>query len=141
MDDCIVQHQDLNLEPYLTMVQRMYMGMGFGPLPAPIADNISGTIAAFISHGQWFANCPGCNDALVINLDELVYMCSVCGNVGNAGQWLRITVPANWQAIEAELLRRPWNGRNPAHAVNRNWTPGESVATLKQENADHGIGA
>ena len=45
------------------------------------------------------------------------------------------------EAIEAELLKRPWNGRNPAEAVNRNWSPGETVAMLKQENTDHSIGA
>ena len=43
-------------------------------------------------------------------------------------------------AIEVELLKRPINGRNPASAVNRNWEPGETVATLKQQNTDHGIG-
>jgi len=37
-------------------------------------------------------------------------------------------------------LKRPINGRNPADAKNRNWEPGETVATLKQENTDHGIG-
>ena len=86
-------------------------------------------------------NCQGCNDALVINLDELVYMCPICGNADNAGKWSRITVPANRKAIEAELLKRPMHGRNPASAVNRNWEPGETVATLKQENTEHGIGA
>jgi len=51
-----------------------------------------------------------------------------------------VTVPSNRKAIETELLKRPMNGRNPAEAVNRNWEPGETVATLKQENTDHGIG-
>ena len=139
-DDYIVQHNDLQPEPYLVMVRRMYMGMGFGPLPDPTEDNTSGTIAARINHGIWLVNCQGCNDALIINLDELVYMCPICGNAANAGKWLRITVPSNRKAIEAELLKRPWNGRNPADAKNRNWEPGETVATLKQENTDHGIG-
>ena len=139
-DDYIVQHQDLQPEPYLTMVQRMYMGMGFGSLPDPTEDNTSGEVAARINHGIWLVNCQGCNDALIINLDELVYMCPICGNAANAGKWLRITVPSNRKAIEAELLKRPWNGRNPAEAVNRNWEPGETVAALKQENIEHGIG-
>jgi len=52
-----------------------------------------------------------------------------------------VTVPSNRKAIEAELLKRPINGRNPAEAINRNWEPGETVATLKKENAEHGIGA
>ena len=56
------------------------------------------------------------------------------------GDSFAVTVPGNRTIIESELLKRPWNGRNPAEAVNRNWEPGETVATLKQENTDHGIG-
>ena len=139
-DDYIVQHNDLQPEPYLTMVRRMYMGMGFGQLSDPTEDNTSGTVAARINHGIWLVNCQGCNDALIINLDELVFMCPICGNAANDGKWFKVTIPSNRKAIEAELLKRPWNGRNPASAVNRNWEPGETVATLKQENTDHGIG-
>jgi len=140
MDDYIVQHTDLQPEPYLTMVQRMYMGMGFGPLPEAVAANMSGDIAARINHGRWIVDCQGCNSALVVDLSELVYMCVECGNAANEGKWLKVILPTNRKAIEAELLKRPWNGRNPAEAVNRNWSPGETVATLKQENTDHGVG-
>jgi hypothetical protein len=139
MDDYIVQHTDLQPEPYLTMVQRMYMGMGFGPLPEAVAANTSGDIAARINHGRWIVDCQGCNSALVVDLSELVYMCVECGNAANEGKWLKVILPKNRSAIEAELLKRPWNGRNPAEAVNRNWSPGETVATLKQENTDHKI--
>ena len=139
-DDYIVQHNDLQPEPYLVMVRRMYMGMGFGPLPDPTEDNTSGEVAARINHGIWLVNCQGCNDALIINLDELVYMCPICANAANDGKWFKVTIPSNRKAIEAELLKRPWSGRNPASAVNRNWEPGETVATLRQENSDHGIG-
>jgi len=68
-------------------------------------------------------------------------MCVECGNASNDGKWFQVTVPSNRKAIEAELLKRPMNGRNPAEAINRNWEPGETVAALKQENTDHGIGA
>ena len=139
MEDYIAQHNDLQPEPFLVMVQRMYMGMGFGPLPEPTAANISGEVAARINHGRWLVDCPGCNSALVVDLSELVFMCVECGNNHNDGKWLAVTVPANREAIETELLKRPWCGRGPASAVNRNWEPGETVATLKQENTDHGI--
>ena len=139
-DDYIVQHQDLQPEEYQVMVRRMYMGMGFGPLPDPTEDNILGEVSARINHGRWIADCAGCNSALVVDLTELVFMCVECGNNHNGGKWLRVTVPRNRKAIETELLKRPINGRNPAEAVNRNWEPGETVATLKQENSDHGIG-
>jgi hypothetical protein len=38
-DDYIVQHQDLQPDPYLVMVRGMYMRMGFGPLPEAINRN------------------------------------------------------------------------------------------------------
>jgi len=139
-DDYIVQHQDLQPEPYLTMVQRMYMGMGFGPLSEPTAGNTTGEVAARINHGRWLVDCPGCNSALVVDLSELVFMCVECGNAANDGKWFQVTVPKNRKAIETELLKRPWNGRNPAEAVNRNWQPGETITMLKQENTDHGVG-
>jgi len=118
------------------------MRMGFGPLPEPTAANTSGEVAARINHGRWMVDCSSCtNSALVVDFSELIFMCAGCGNADNAGEWLRITIPANWEAIEYELLKRPWNGRNPAEAQNRNWEPGENLATLRQENIDHGIGA
>jgi ribosomal protein L37AE/L43A len=140
-DDYIVQHQDLQPELYLTMVRRMYMGMGFGALPDPTEDNTSGEVSARINHGRWLVDCAGCNSALVVDLGHSIFMCVECGNSNNEGKWIRVTVPRNRKAIETELLKRPINGRNPAEAVNRNWEPGETVATLKQENIDHGIGA
>jgi predicted RNA-binding Zn-ribbon protein involved in translation (DUF1610 family) len=139
-DDYIVQHNDLQPDPYLTMVRGMYMRMGFGPLPDPTKDNVSGTVAARINHGRWIVDCAGCNSALVVDLSELVFMCVECGNNHNDRKWVRVIIPRNRKAIEDELLKRPWNGRNPAEAVNRNWEPGETVTALKQENTDHGIG-
>ena len=140
MADYIVQHNDLQPEPYLTMVNRMYMGMGFGTLSEPTAGNTAGEVAARINHGRWLVDCPGCNSALVVDLGQPVFMCVECGNAGNEGKWFAVTVPDNRKAIEDVLLKRPMNGRNPADAKNRNWEPGETVAALKQENIDHGIG-
>ena len=116
------------------------MRMGFGPLPDPTEANIFGEVSARINHGRWLVDCPGCNSALVVDLTELVFMCVECGNSNNDGKWLKIILPKNRKAIEAELLKRPMNGRNPAEAVNRNWEPGETVAMLRQENTDHDIG-
>ena len=122
------------------MVRRMYMGMGFGQLPDPTEDITSGQVAARINHGRWLVDCGGCNSALVVDLSAPVFMCVECGNTANDGKWLAVTIPTNRKAIETELLKRPWNGRNPAEAVNRNWSPGETVAMLKRENTDHGLG-
>ena len=139
MDDYIVQHRHLQPEPYLMTVRRSYMRMGFGLLPEPTPATITGRVQARVNHGRWLVDCPGCNSALVIDLDEPVYMCVECGNSANGGAWLQVTLPRNRRAIEAELLKRPF-GRNPADAPTRNWEPGETVADLRHENAEHGIG-
>ena len=139
MDDYIVEHRHLQPEPYLVTVRRMYMRMGFGPLPEPTPATIVGRVQARINHGRWLVDCPGCNSALVVDLSELVFMCVECANAANGGAWLQVTLPRNRKAIEAELLKRPF-GRNPADAPTRNWEPGETVADLRHENAEHGIG-
>ena len=102
-DDYIVQHQDLQPDPYLTMVRGMYMRMGFGPLPDPTEDNTSGEVAARINHGRWLVDCGGCNSALVVDLAQPVFMCVECANAANDGKWFKVTVPSNRKAIEAEL--------------------------------------
>ena len=139
MDDYIVEHRHLQPEPYLMTVRRSYMRMGFGPLPEPTPATIAGRVQARINHGRWLVDCPGCNSALVVDLSEQVFMCVECGNAANDGRWLQVTLPRNRKAIEAELLQRPF-GRNPADAPTRNWEPGETVADLRRENAEHGIG-
>jgi len=139
MDDYIVQHRHLQSEPYLDAVRRMYRQMGFGPLSEPTPATIVGRVQARINHGRWLVDCPGCNSALVVDLSEPVYMCVECANAANDGRWLQVTLPRNRKAIEAELLKRPF-GRNPADAPTRNWEPGETVADLRRENAEHGIG-
>ena len=93
MEDYIVQHNDLQPEPYLTMVRRMYMRMGFGPLLEPTDDNILGEVSARINHGRWIADCAGCNSALVIDLGYPFFMCVECGNGYNDGKWLKIILP------------------------------------------------
>ena len=139
MDDYIVQHRHLQPEPYLMTVRRSYMRMGFGSLPEPTPATIAGRVQARVNHGRWLVDCPGCNSALVIDLDEPVYMCVECGNAANGGRWLRVIFPRQRKGIEAELLKRPY-GRNPEDAPTRNWEPGETVADLRRENAEHGIG-
>ena len=140
-DDYIVQHRDIQPGRYLTWVKQMYMQRGFGPLSDPTRRNTSGEVAARINHGRWIVACPVCPSAVVVDLSKLVFMCVGCGNTGNGGQWFAVTVPPNRKAIEAELLKRPRNGRNPAEAINRNWEPGETVGALQRENAAHDIGA
>lgn len=78
-----------------------------------------------LNHGRWVVDCPedGCFNAELATTDRFV--CSICGHRG------RIVWPDNRAEIERLTLVRP--------VRNRNWFPGETVAGLAAENAEHGV--
>lgn len=103
-----------------------------GPFPADLTERLdSGVdVEARVDHSRWIVDCPtdGCNAAYYFNDDDLRFWCVYC----NTG-WHRIVLPARRARIEALLLARP----SPA---TRNWRPGETIADLEDENAEHGVG-
>ena len=138
MADFIAQHHHVNQDGYLTMVERLYMGFGWGPLPRPEGANIVGELPARVNHGRWLIDCPHCRAAQVAEFENPVFMCVECANGGNNGHWYAVAIPGNYQEIETVLLARPM-GVNPADSPTRNWEPGETVETLLAENQHNGI--
>jgi hypothetical protein len=59
-------------------------------------------------------------------------MCPDCGSPHNHGYWYAVKFPANAKQIGELLAVRPIS--------NRNWKPGESATSLKDENKAQGIG-
>lgn len=89
-------------------------------------------LLARVNHNRWIVDCPDCNGAEFVWLDQLVMMCQSCWNSSVGGKWRRVRIPADVQQIEAALEKR--------HAPqNRNWEPGETVADLKADNRAHGL--
>jgi hypothetical protein len=97
------------------------------------ADESQGKVPAYVNHGRWVADCPDCNGAELVTPNEPM-MCDACFNEGNGGAYRAVVFPRSQREIEAQLAIRP----EPEH---RNWAPGETVAQLRAENAEHGIEA
>lgn len=77
----------------------------------------------------WVADCPGCSAGIAIEPEWSVACCFGCGAV-----YRNFDMPdrAARAQIEATLLARPqWQTRA--------WLPGETVADLERENAEHGL--
>jgi hypothetical protein len=58
--------------------------------------------------------------------------CPLCGNRATGRRWRPVAYPDDFEAIEAALRARP-------DPTTRNWTPGETVADLLDENREHGL--
>jgi len=142
--DIIIQHKDHQPNvSFLYLTAKMYLMSGNGELEEPNDKvNVSGEIKARINRSKWIVECS-CASAIIIDLSFPYFMCCECGNLENEGKWLRIVLPEDREEIEAVLLKRT-HGANfslhhPDFGANRNWSPGETLLSLKKENFDHGL--
>lgn len=98
-------------------------------------------LVARINNGMWIASCscgaPPARGAptpgMIVFLDRPLGWCVRCGNQAWGGGWRRVVAPPVREraAIESVLLCRPNVG-------DRNWEPGETIADLVAQNAEHG---
>ena len=147
--DKIVHHEDWQpgvqieeggrvLSTYSTMHEFLSMErLGHGP-----PGSVQGELRAYINHGRWMVECPlqGCEHAVIASMEEPVFFCSACGNVGNDGHSFGVVFPRWWRALERELIKRPIPmGKTRMSASTRNWRPGESLNDIKRENIAHKV--
>src|SRR5690242_1060929 len=97
-------------------------------IPLPKDTDTSTPCYAEVNHGRWIVNCPFCAGAELADPDDRRFFCLSCYNASVDGKWLTVSWPAERKEIEAELLERP-------KAENVNWSPGETVASLRAEAA------
>ena len=99
-------------------------------------DKEAPPIEAFISRGDWVANCdldtvPPCGGSMVVTNDDPVWFCDECCNYSVGHQVRRVKFPSqkNRLIIEELLTARP-------HPGLRNYTPqdGDTVAILQAGN-------
>ena len=94
---------------------------------AEFTTHKGGTVYAYVSWGRWLADCVTemCGGAELVAPGHRM----VCGScmAEHAVVW-----PDEPDAIEAELAPRP--------VSKQSWNPGESVADLKRQNIEHGVG-
>lgn len=101
-------------------------------------------VEAYVSAGQWVADCPQCGAGIAIHPEWPV---AACFGVGCHRVFRTITVPATWRAIEAILMVRPrraqhWlssSVRSRVVGQGRVVLPAESLADLARENLAHGL--
>ena len=101
-------------------------------------DKDAPPIMAFISRGDWVANCdldtvPPCGGSMVVTHDDPVWFCDECCNYSTRQKVRVVQFPLNDQRliIEELLTARP-------HPGLRNYRPqdGDTVAILKAENVE-----
>lgn len=78
--------------------------------------------------GRWIARCPSpfCSGAELVDPTDPRFFCITCENVLTKGDWIGVTFPRDWEAIEAELSLR-------AFKQTQAWVPGETVEDLIQQ--------
>jgi hypothetical protein len=86
-------------------------------------------VQAFAHRGSWLAKCRCGSAALACQTDPR-FFCIDCGNIEVEGAWLVVEWPEDVDAIEEILMKRMYR-------VNKNWTPGETLADLQAENDEH----
>lgn len=91
---------------------------------------VAGVTYAEAYCGEWIARCgrPWCANALLIARGQDGFRCTGGHACGWAGS---IVWPPDPDAVEAILTLRPV-------PTTRNWLPGETLAQLLVENAEHG---
>lgn len=83
---------------------------------------------AILTHGYWkIVPCLAdeCLNAPVVDPAWRLACCLECGAI-----YRGVILPAGWDAIEEELLKRP-------RMATRNWVPGETVSSLARERLRH----
>lgn len=132
-NDRILMHEDQQRMAYRQFIATHLTLHGFSGRMPKQAD-AKGRLHPYVNHGRWVVDCPckGCGGAVVVSRAEAFFLCPLCCNADNDGQWYRVEFPAHRAQIEIELLKRPVR-------PTRNWRAHESVADLRQENRAHGV--
>lgn len=87
---------------------------------------------AEVNHGRWIVRCPFCASAQFASKVDHRFFCVECLNETVGRRWVRVTWPADVDAIEVALLKR-------AGEQTRNWLPGEAVGDLERQNVERGV--
>lgn len=90
------------------MGRRMPIPTEFVPDAAPVY--------ARINQNRWMGDCPVCGNACIISLNDPRFGCTECPR-----DWVELILPADPEAVEAEMLAIPqtylrnwWNSEDPA---------------------------
>ena len=135
-DEIITFRNDRNREypksDYRSFLAIFHAKSGLGPLPPVDLTKMGLAVLARVDMGRWLVDCDDCASAVVIDTEDLVFICPSCGS---GGQWQIVVMPDRKSDIEDILLLRP--GFRESNK-NRFWFPRESVFDLLFENLING---
>jgi hypothetical protein len=122
----------MTLRAWYTLKARL-LGITISGVPGPEK------VRARVLYGRWMVDCPACRGANDVIPDEPIYLCSSCGWPGVfrpgaeyvPAHFAQVLFPADRAEIERILLKRKL-------IRNRNWSPGETIEKLAEENQGHG---
>lgn len=83
-------------------------------------------VLAYVNHGRWLCDCPGCNTGWQVQIETPLVLYDAKARVQQrckCGYELAVQFPAEYEAINEALAERRL-------AVNRNWYPHETVIDL-----------
>lgn len=121
-------------------------------METPVKSEVKGKpVYAEINFGQWIAKCPDCKGAEAVDPNEPIFYCFSCGNYSQNGNPRPVVFPADYKAIEKEVLKRPVKVGMGTHTIerltlaipqvrtekgllSRSWVPGETLADIKEQN-------
>ena len=86
---------------------------------------------ASVNHGRWLVRCPWCKSAQYASREDHRFFCVECFNAPAGQRWVAVIWPQDHEEIESVLCGRP--------KQNRNWTTGEPVDKLREENRTHAL--
>lgn len=96
------------------------------------------TAEAHLNHGRWVVHCPGwpdCMGAQMASYSDRKFFCVNCLGLTYdcPDSWVAVLWPEDSFIAEMTplLLRRPIESQN--------WSPGDTILKLEQENLEHGL--
>lgn len=107
----------------LLQVQRIRLARRRLATPEP---HVVRDATPIIRQGRWLIEC-GCGNFPVYDPEWELAVCLNCAAIH------RCTAPPRWREVETTLMRRP-------DPVTRNMEVGETLADLRRENEEHGLG-
>lgn len=93
----------------------------------PDAPTRGTPLAAYANHGRWVVDCDQCTGAQLVCLTDLRFVCVECGNAHQGGAFRPVKMPTALEELGALLDER-------GDQRMRNWSPGESVKQIRDEN-------
>jgi hypothetical protein len=115
-----------------TMYAELAASAGFRPPPLDQIADVA-PVRAYVNQGRWIVDCPDCRGAEFVWLaGPPIMLCASCWNQMIGGLWRPVALPdaETLATVTMILIDRPL-------ALNRNWTPGETLTELANENLAH----